>query len=759
MSENLPQLPRFRKSIVCRTVPAQNAMFLLDEHRHHVFQGSHYVALAPLLDGHHDLGAIMAESKLQPHIVFGALANLSKRGCLVDAAHSEGTGDVPQVGLESDTDAYWEYLRVPGPAATASLSGATAEIRCLTDFDPALVSKALNDAGIATASKGSMQVVVTDNYLHPELAALNEQSIADQRPWLLIKPLGMVAWVGPFFVPGRTACWECLHQRLSANRQAEAYITTKNPGTRFQTAKARSASTINTGLNLAAMELARSIVLPGSASLVNKIITLDTTTLELQEHTLVHRPQCPACGTELPHQDHLHRPIELVTHAKIEGQSRTKSPEQTFADNQHHISPITGIVSSFQTREVDEFGPTHNYVAGHYFPMLSDDMNLLRVNSIARSGGKGNTEIQAKTSALCESIERYSGVCWGDEDTLRASYQDLGDDAVHMRDIALFSDSQYEQRAETNQGVSEHHYVPDPLADDAVIGWSPAWSLTDEKTVHVPTAYCYYGHRDPGHFFCKCDSNGSAAGNTIEEAIVQGFIELVERDCVALWWYNKIPRPRVDVSSFNLPYWHDLESYYRDTLDRDIHVLDITSDLGIPAFAVVSRRRNREVEDIVLGFSAHLDPKTALGRALGEANQYLPALRMSAPDGKTIYQLNSGETIDWWKNATHANQPYLVPDDQAESRSVEHFQSLASRDVKQDVETCARILKENHLNFLVIDQTRPDIGLPVARVIVPGLRHFWRRLAPGRLYDVPVTLGWRSSPNEESALNPISCFV
>jgi bacteriocin biosynthesis cyclodehydratase domain-containing protein len=749
MKESLPQLPRFRKSMVPRTVHARNALFLLDEHRQYVFEGSHYVALAPLLDGSHDLGAIMAKSKLAPHIVFAALANLNTRGCLVDAADLKPT----------ETDAYWEYLRVPGIAAEASLSGATADVLCLTEFDPALVETALNNAGINTASRGSMQVVITDDYLHPDLVEINRRAISEQRPWLLIKPLGTVIWIGPFFVPGRTACWTCLHQRLSANRQAERYIANKNAGARFQTAKAWTASTINTGLNLAAMELARSIVLQESASLINRIITLDTTTFELEEHTLSGRPQCPSCGTGMAHHDHQHKPILLVAHDKIEGQSRTKTAEQTFADNKHHISPITGIVSSFQTRETDEFGPTHNYVAGHYFPMLSDDMNLLRVNSIARSGGKGNTEIQAKTSALCESIERYSGVCWGDEDILKSAYRDLGADAVHMRDIALFSDEQYAQREHTNQGVSEHHYVPDPLADDAVISWSPAWSLTEERTTFVPTAYVYYGHRDPGHFFCKCDSNGSAAGNTIEEAILQGFIELVERDCVALWWYNRIARPRVDVESFNLPYWHDIKNYYQHKLDRDIHVLDITSDLGIPAFAVVSRRRNREVEDIVLGFSAHLNPKTALSRALGEANQYLPALRMSAPDGRTIYQLNSGETIDWWKNATYANQSYLVPDDSLGVRSADQFQDLASRDVKQDIETCMDIVKRHGLNLLVIDQTRPDIGLPVAKVIVPGLRHFWRRLAPGRLYDVPVALGWTATPNSESALNPISCFV
>jgi len=40
-------------------------------------------------------------------------------------------------------------------------------------------------------------------------------------------------------------------------------------------------------------------------------------------------------------------------------------------------------------------------------------------------------------------------------------------------------------------------------------------------------------------------------------------------------------------------------------------------------------------------------------------------------------------------------------------------------------------------------------------VIVPGLRHFYRRFGPGRLYDVPVKLGWRDRPIAESELNPV----
>jgi ribosomal protein S12 methylthiotransferase accessory factor len=68
---------------------------------------------------------------------------------------------------------------------------------------------------------------------------------------------------------------------------------------------------------------------------------------------------------------------------------------------------------------------------------------------------------------------------------------------------------------------------------------------------------------------------------------------------------------------------------------------------------------------------------------------------------------------------------------------------------------CVNLAKREGLDFLVLDQTRPDIEVPVARVIVPGLRHFYRRFAPGRLYDVPVKLGWIDRSVRESDLNPL----
>ena len=50
--------------------------------------------------------------------------------------------------------------------------------------------------------------------------------------------------------------------------------------------------------------------------------------------------------------------------------------------------------------------------------------------------------------------------------------------------------------------------------------------------------------------------------------------------------------------------------------------------------------------------------------------------------------------------------------------------------------------------------TKADCGVPVVRVIAPGLRHWWARLGPGRLYDVPPKIGWIPKKLREEELNP-----
>jgi len=272
----------------------------------------------------------------------------------------------------------------------------------------------------------------------------------------------------------------------------------------------------------------------------------------------------------------------------------------------------------------------------------------------------------------------------------------------------------------------------------------------------VPAAMAWYGHPDLSrHFFAVADSNGSAAGNTLEEALLQGMCEIVERDAVALWWYNRIPRREFDLDSLSDPYIPTIRSFY-DRMDRDLWVLDITSDLSIPVFAAVSRRRH-EFQDVMVGFGAHPDARTALFRSLTEVNQFLPYVDQRDADGGTIYRTDDLATIEWCRTVRIEDEPWLRPTE-APGATTADFDPLPGVDLAEHVRHCVGRAAAVGIEVIAIDQSRPDLDLSVVKMIAPGMRHFWRRLGPGRLYDVPVQQGWIEERVAEADLNPRSVF-
>jgi thiazole/oxazole-forming peptide maturase SagD family component len=254
-----------------------------------------------------------------------------------------------------------------------------------------------------------------------------------------------------------------------------------------------------------------------------------------------------------------------------------------------------------------------------------------------------------------------------------------------------------------------------------------------------------------GPSFCWPDSNGNAAGNNLEEAILQGFLELVERDSIAVWWYSRLERPGVDLGSFHEPYFLELSDHYR-WKHREFWVLDVTGDLGIPAFVALSRRVDRPPQQITMGYGAHLDPRIATLRAVTELNQANWQCRFFE-DGPYVACDDAVQDV-WFRTATLAGEPYLAPSRNLPVRSAADFPDLSHGDLRDDVLSCVEIARRRGLETLVLDQTRPDIGMSVVKVIVPGLRHWLPRFAAGRLIDVPVRMGWLSAPLQEIDLNP-----
>ena len=210
--------------------------------------------------------------------------------------------------------------------------------------------------------------------------------------------------------------------------------------------------------------------------------------------------------------------------------------------------------------------------------------------------------------------------------------------------------------------------------------------------------------------------------------------------------------PAVDLSSFDDDYLASASDYYA-RCERDLWMLDVTSDIGIPTFVALSRRPDAQTEDIIYGAGAHADPRIAALRAICELNQCLTWLpRPGRGDGRPT--IDDPLALWWWKTARLADCSWLAPSAEEPLRKASQYSVIETTDTREDVEYCRGLVEARGMEFLVLDQTRPDIGMPVARVIVPGMRHFWARFAPGRLYQAPVAMGRRKRPLAEADLNP-----
>ena len=279
------------------------------------------------------------------------------------------------------------------------------------------------------------------------------------------------------------------------------------------------------------------------------------------------------------------------------------------------------------------------------------------------------------------------------------------------------------------------------------------WSLTRQRHRYLPTSMLYSmpaERRGPADLVA--DSNGCAAGNTLEEAILQGFYELAERDAFAIWWYNRLRVPAVDLSRFDDEYLASASDHYA-RYERDLWMLDVTSDLGIPTFVALSRRPDARVRGHHLRRRGPRRP--AVGRPACDLRiEPVPYLAARSREGRrSSHDRRSAGALVVEDRSTRRLFLAGAGGGRAAHRGFT-CSVIESTDTREDVEKCRALVEARGMEFLVLDQTRPDIGMPVARVVVPGMRHFWARFAPGRLYDVPVRMGWRKHPLAEADLNP-----
>ena len=729
---NSKAVPRFAPNFTVYVLP-HDAVCLYSEDRKFFLYGQLYCALASAIgagtsfrDLYRELGQHFPSDKISE-----ALGRLLDRRFIVPTSHSP---------LDA-TAAYWVSLGLSPETAQKNLQKVRVRIQAIDVQGATELGAALTALGVRVVKRSAdLTVTLVNDYLEEQLADLNEQHLSEHSSWLLVQPSGIFPLVGPVFRPGESACWACLAERMKRNREVKALLDRSHARCVAVSPLARD-TLGQSSVQLAAVEIAKAIATDFRTNLSDHIISLDLLGSTIVKHYVATRPQCPACGRKpLRDPGRTPAPIELDAGGKLvmtSGGYRAVPSTATVARHRKHVSPLTGVVSRLERIKAD-LPMNTNWFATHNFAARPETIGELKAGLSGGSFGKGSTAEQGEASALMEAIERYSGSFQGDEIRVTRRFTDFAPgDAISPNDVRLFSDAQYREMWAPTNGPDEAP-APFPLFDpSAKIEWSPVWSLRDQRFKYLPTGLLYFFYKGPGGEI-PADSNGCAAGNTLEEAIVQGFLELVERDAYAIWWYNRLQRAGLDLSQIDDAYVRDLQIQLGET-GRRLWVLDVTSDLGIPSFVAISHRTEDSQEHVEFGSGSHFDPRIAVLRAMTELSQFLSIGLMGARDSGKL---------------SLAEHPYLAPSDNPLIRP-DFSSTFGHLDKREQVIACVRLAEREGLDFLVLDQTRPDIEVPVVRVIVPGLRHFYRRFAPGRLYDVPVKLGLRDRPLSEDELNPL----
>lgn len=322
--------------------------------------------------------------------------------------------------------------------------------------------------------------------------------------------------------------------------------------------------------------------------------------------------------------------------------------------------------------------------------------------SLAVSQGKGLDLDSAKASGVMESVEAYHAEHI-DAPLRCGSLRDLGE-LLPLADVHALP------RSAGNR-----------LDDELRLFWIEGHNRMDGSTLWLPletVSADYTLPLPPGHGCFAASTNGLASGNTLEEAVAHGICEVVERDAVALWKLQG-ERPRrataVDLDTVDDPLCREALGYFERAAVQ-VKVWDATSDVGIATFCCLAYGENEDWADPEFGAGCHPTREIALLRALTEAAQARTTFIAGAREdlGSALYTEGARRRRRTYCHALAAAHENV--------RGFHEAPTLESDSLRVDVDWMLSRLRAVDIDqVIVVDLTREAFGLPVARVVIPGL--------------------------------------
>ena len=321
--------------------------------------------------------------------------------------------------------------------------------------------------------------------------------------------------------------------------------------------------------------------------------------------------------------------------------------------------------------------------------------------SIAVSQGKGLTKAEAKVSAFMEAAETFHS------ETITAplkmaSLEELSNDHP-MIDVEGLPRSRLGEFDPTEQIL---------WVDGVALGsgeklWLPYELVSTNYTLPQPR----------GSFAFAANTNGLASGNSPMEAVLHGLCELVERDAITLWRLggdDARAAAKMELASATQMHCRKLLDQYAQA-GLDVGLWDVTSDIGIPVFVCAVAERSEVAVEAELGAGCHPDREVALLRALTEAAQARTTRIAGSRDDFVPESYNAEAKLSRHRTA----RLWLAGPSRRRFEDVPNF---SGRTIAEDLDHVLECLRAKGIDQIVaVDLTKPDIGLPVARVVAAGL--------------------------------------
>lgn len=368
---------------------------------------------------------------------------------------------------------------------------------------------------------------------------------------------------------------------------------------------------------------------------------------------------------------------------------RSKAPEATLQFIKD-IKDLVGMIDFQEASDLDRLG-----IPVFICHRIRPD------NSKTSHTGKGVSPIQAQVSLTMESIERYSS-------EFKDEYSDK---------LVYGCCNQLKQKFNI---LDPHEMILSKMSDynhDRDIHWIWGCNLTRDEDILVPACAVYHPYHLDDVFLMDTHTNGIASGNTMEEAVVHGLAELIERDAWSIARYTRDYSDALVIEDDSSN--HFIINIFEKFENANIEIIakDITSDIGVPVIAAFSRDLAYPTMKPIDGFGAHLDPRVAMIRSLLEIVttralfiQKVGIEGMCEPG--TAYLGDYADTDD----------PRFYAYNQKGLRDIE---ADYTEDILLDIRNIIGKLGEQGLDTVIaVDLTRPDTGIATVRMIVPGLETY-----------------------------------